>query len=155
MSDTPVLYETGMEGQKPCLVEMELKPAPARDREEYPFLLAMGRVLHQPEREPEIETVRGRHRLSRKEIVEIHPSDARDLKVAEGEYVTIQHAGGTLSGIASVHGTQRGIISITTLFGELITALESSKAPDPMLKLPSLPLLPVKVSRAVATVAAD
>ena len=42
---------------------------------------------------------------------------------------------------------QRGLVSVTTLFGQLITRLEASTEPDPMLNVPRLPLVPANVKK--------
>jgi hypothetical protein len=46
------------------------------------------------------------------------------------------------------------LVSTTSLFGRLAAELDRSSEPDPMLKVPRLPLIPVRVE-AVAEVAAD
>ena len=56
--------------------------------------------------------------------------------------------------MARLTGQQRGLVSTTTLFGELITNIEASDDPDPMLKTPALPLLPIRLER-LAEAAAD
>ena len=55
------------------------------------------------------------------------------------------------SRLASPH---KGLISTTALFGQLATELDRSDAPDPMLKVEGLSLVPVRVER-IAEAAAD
>ena len=86
--------------------------------------------------------------------MELHEDDARELSVAEGDWVDAVSARGRIGGVAKLTGPHRGLVSTTTLFGELITVLESSDAPDPMLRTPALPLVPVSLEK-VADVAAD
>ena len=153
MSDTPVLYSGGMEAHRARLTVMKLSEPPVHDNSEYPLLLARGRVLHQPGRDLEIETVDSRNRLKRDEIIELHAEDARELGVSEGEWVEVAHAQGRVRGIVRRSNPQRGLSSATTLFGELLTGLEASESPDPMLKVPGLPLTPARVERTIAAAA--
>jgi hypothetical protein len=60
-----------------------------------------------------------------------------------------------MQGIAQLTGTLRGMVSVTTLFGELMSEIAASDDPDPMLKVPNLPLVPARVAKVPALVAAD
>ena len=153
MSDTPVLYSGGMEAHRARLTVMKLSEPPAHDNSEYPLLLARGRVLHQPGRDLEIETVDSRNRLKRDEIIELHAEDARELGVSEGEWVEVVHSPGRMRGIVRLSNPQKGLISTTSLFGELITEIEASESPDPMLKVPGLPLTPARIEKTIAAAA--
>ena len=155
MVDTPILYAGRLHMQKARLGEMKLLEPPARDDQDYPFLLARGRVLHQPEREINIAKVGKRNTAEREETVEIHPEDASDLGVSDGDWVEVLSSQGPVRGAARLSGPQRGLVSTTTLFGQLITELERSEAPDPMLKVPGLPLVPARIEKVSFDVAAD
>ena len=155
MADTPILYEETLESNKPRLAAMSLEVAEAHEDEEYPLLLAHGRVLHQPEEELEIIQIDGRNAISREEAIQIHPEDAADLGIKAGEWVEAVSARGRAAGIADLTSPQRGLVSITTLFGDLATALSKSDEPDPMLNVPTLPLIPVRLAHLAAQAAAD
>ena len=147
MVDTSVLYAEGYEIGKPRAGAMQLSEAPLQHDPEYPFLLATGRVLHQPEREMEIVKVDGRNEGRRDEILEMHERDARRAGISAGDWVEVLSRTGSFRGIARLSSPQQGLVSATTLFGGLITELERSKDPDPMMKLPGLPLVPVRLVR--------
>ena len=155
MVDTPILYAGRLHMKKARLGEMKLLEPPARDDRDYPFLLARGRVLHQPEREVDIVKVGKRNTAEREETVEIHPEDASDLGISDGDWVEVLSPQVPVRGIARLSGPQRGLVSTTTLFGQLITELEGSEAPDPMLKVPRLPLVPARIEKVSLDVAAD
>ena len=155
MADTPILYEDTLESNKPKLAAMSLEVAEDHDDEEYPLLLAHGRVLHQPEEELEIIQINGRNAIRRDETVQLHPEDAADLGISAGEWVEAVSARGRAAGIADLTGPQRGLVSITTLFGDLATDLAASDEPDPMLTAPTLPLIPVRVAHLAVQAAAD
>jgi predicted molibdopterin-dependent oxidoreductase YjgC len=155
MVDTPILYEDTMETNRPRLAAMSLEAAPAHQDDDYPMLLAHGRVLHQPEEDLEIIQIDGRNAIRRDETIEIHPEDAADLGIDSGDWVEAISDRGRAAGIADLNGPQRGLVSITTLFGDLATALAQSEEPDPMLNVPTLPLIPVRVVHMAAQAAAD
>ena len=51
---------------------------------------------------------------------------------------------------AAAYITERshpGVVSMTTLFGELATSLQLSEDPDPMSKIPGLRVCPVRVNK--------
>jgi predicted molibdopterin-dependent oxidoreductase YjgC len=155
MADTPILYEDTLESNKPRLATMSLEAAPAHQDDEYPMLLAQGRVLHQPEEELEIIQIDGRNAIRRDETIQIHPEDATELGIQPGDWIEAMSDRGRAAGIADLTGPQRGLVSITTLFGDLATALAQSDEPDPMLNAPTLPLLPVRLAHLAVEAAAD
>ena len=154
MVDTHTLYEGGFDGRKARLGPMDLSDVHEPEDSDYPLLLARGRVLHQPEREMEIVKVDGRNRVKRDDVIEINQEDAADLDVSDGDPVEVSSPRGRMRGVARLSSPQKGLISTTALFGQMITDLEHSEAPDPMLKVPTLPLIPARVSK-VNGVAAD
>ena len=147
MVDTPVLYADTLDVRKAVLGRVTLREPPAHDDSAYPFLLAKGRVLHQPEREVEIAFVDDRNSATREEVVELHADDADEMGVSDADLVEVLTNEGSMQGVARLSGPQRGLISTTTLFGQLITALERSTDPDPMLNVPRLPLVPANVRK--------
>ena len=155
MVDTPVLFEAGFEARKARLGEMSLPALPENTDADYPMYLARGRLLHMPGAELEIEVVDGRNRIERNDVIEIHPDDAADLGIAQDEWVEVTSARGRMRGVASLTGTQRALISSTSLFGQMITSLEHDSSPDPMLKVPTLPLLPANIVKVPDQAAAD
>ena len=128
---------------------------PAHGDNTHPFVLARGRVLNQPERPIDIQEVRGRNLIERDDIVEVHPDDAATLGINEGDEVHVMHPDGGFYARASLSGTQRGMLSLTTLFGQLITDIERDRSPDPMLKIDGLPLVPASIVKVAVGAAAD
>jgi anaerobic selenocysteine-containing dehydrogenase len=102
-----------------------------------------------------IESVDNRNQVRRDDIIEITAEDAATANVADGDWVDINFEGGSIRGMVKTTGVQKGILSVTTLFGQLILDVEASDRPDPMLKLPGLPLVPASIAKIPATVAAD
>ena len=147
MVDTTIMHVGGPAVPKARLGVMRLSEAPVHANRDYPLLLARGRVLNQAEREVEIIKVEGRNTVLRQEVVELHPEDAGELGLAEGDWVEAATPEGRLGGVVRLSGPQKGLISTTTLFGQLITELERAHAPDPMLHVPGLPLLPARLEK--------
>ena len=155
MPGTPVLYAEYLQSHKIALSPMTFVEPPVHTDEAHPFTLARGRVLNQPERPIDIQEVRGRNLVERDDIVEVHPDDAASLGIGEGDEVHVMHPDGGFYAKATLSGTQRGMLSLTTLFGQLITDIERDRSPDPMLKIDGLPLVPASIVKVAVGVAAD
>ena len=155
MVDTTDLYAGTFETSRAKLGAMTFVEYPAREEADYPFLLAQGRVLHQPDREVEISKPGSRNTASRQEIIELHEEDAAELGVSEGEWIEVVTPRLRLRGIARLSGPQPRLVSTTMLFGQLISELEGSEEPDPMSGVPTLPLVPARVDKVAAAAAAD
>ena len=154
MEDTPVLYADDGNGRKATLSAMEILMSPQHSNPDYPLLLAKGRVLHDADRTMDIGRDGKRNVIRRDEILELHEDDAEELGVAEGEWVEVVSTKERARGIVQVTSSHKGLVSTTVLFGQLASQLDGSGDPDPMLKVPGLPLVPVRVER-VAQEAAD
>ena len=141
-------------GVRPRMSPVAMRSTPRRGNSEYPFLLARGRVLHQPNIDAGVHLVDTRYSMDRELQIELHQEDARELGVGDGERVEVVHPRGALNGVARLNGPLKGVVSTTELFGELILDLESSDLPDPMFRTPGLPMLPARVAKPAA-VAAD
>ena len=112
-----------------------------------PFLLARGRVLHDGEREMDVALDNGRNRTQRDEVVEVHEQDASSLGVSEGDVVDVVGKRDRVRGVARFTSPHPGLVSVTSLFGDLVVRLDASSDPDPMFRVPGLPLEPVRLER--------
>ena len=153
-ADTPVLYTANGLDRKARLQAMSMPNVPVHSDYEYPLLLARGRLLHDADRPLEIELVGKRNAVRRHDIVELHPEDAGTLGVTDGEWIEVASTKETLRGVARLTSPQKGLVSTTSLFGQMAAELDSSDLPDPMLKIDGLPLVPVRVD-SVEEAAAD
>ena len=155
MADTPILYQDSLETAPPSLSPVALSEPPARRDDEYPLILAIGRVLHQPEEDVQVIEINGKNAVSRDETIRIHPQDAAELGIGQGDRVEAVSPSGGIAGVADLSGTQRGLVSATTLFADLATSLSQSRQPDPMMNVPTLPLAPARLYKPAADAAAD
>ncbi|MBI4299011.1 MAG: molybdopterin-dependent oxidoreductase [Chloroflexi bacterium] len=144
---TSDLYTEGFKDGKVALVPLAFVESAKQIDGEYPFLLATGRVLHQPDREMEVIRGDGLNMVRRSQIVEIHPEDATTLGIRDGGWVDLVSSSKRIRAQASVSGAHRGVVSVTYLFGELAASLDAASEPDPMLKVPGLPLVPVRLEK--------
>ena len=144
---TAFLYENSFLVGKAKLSKMTMANPPYNKDSDHPFILATGRVLHQPERDLEIVKVNNKNTIVRNEIMEIHADDAIGLGIEEGDWIEAISQEGRISGIAQLSSPQKGMISTTILFGQMITELDDSKVADPILMIPRLPLMPVRLER--------
>ena len=118
-----------------------------RKEGEYPLLLAPGRVLHQPDRDAEIEIQENMNKITRNEIVEINEQDAISIGAAEGDLVNVTGKNFEFTGVAHVNGIHEGMVASTALFGSLIESMSNSEDADPLITLKSLMLSPVQVKK--------
>ena len=146
---TGILYAQGSGGRKHTLLAMELSDAPTMTTPEYPLLFLPGRVLQQPQRGIEIEVIGEKNHIQRDEVLQIHPADASALGIGEGDWVEATSAREQIRARAHIsESATPKTVSVTYLFGELATRLESSEDPDPMSKVPTLDMAPVRVAKA-------
>ena len=97
----------------------------------------------------------GRYEISRNDIIEIHEEDALNLGVSNGDFANVIFPQGQIKGVVQTTCPLKGLLSVTTLFGQLIVEIEQSKEPDVMLRLPSLPIVPARIEKNSLTEAAD
>ena len=154
MADTPFLYAGGDNAHKANLVSMSLAAHHPHNDVDYPYLLARGRVLHQSDRTMEIGKTGKHNEIRRHEVLELHEDDASTIGVEAGDWVEVVSAGNSVRGVVQLSSPHRGLIATTALLGQLISELDASSEPDPMLKVEGLPLVPVRVEK-VAEEAAD
>ena len=155
MSDTSMLYADDEDENKLAVMAMELSEPPRYDDADYPLLLARGRVLHANDREMAVSKNGKRNSIHRDEIIEVHTEDAQNLDLRDGDLIELVSSRETLEGIVRVSSPHKGLVSTTGLFGQVVTALDNSEDPDPMLGMDGLPLTPVRIERPTASAAAD
>ncbi|MSQ22360.1 MAG: 4Fe-4S dicluster domain-containing protein [Dehalococcoidia bacterium] len=147
---TPVLYSEGFPmGRAKLMALPSPRPAAQRPRE-FPLLFVPGRVLLQEGRDSGVVRVGGVNIVARKELVEMHPLDMAEAGIQEGEAVELvlptgQRIGGAAWDSQRAH---RGVVSMTTLFGELATRLQASEDPDPMASVPGLSVSAARLEKA-------
>ncbi|MBI4198434.1 MAG: molybdopterin-dependent oxidoreductase [Chloroflexi bacterium] len=148
-SGMAVLYGSGFPSGKARLMPVSVPASSLRVSPAYPLLFAPGRVLAQHDRDVSVERIGGVNHIQREERVEVHPADAAALGLKAGDMVEVVWASGRIRGAVEVReGQHQGMVSMTTLFGEMATRLQASEDPDPMAKAPLLAVRAVKLEKA-------
>ena len=145
---TPRLYAEGFLSGKVRLGPLSWVPVPRHESQEFPFLLAHGRVLAQPTHPVEVVRDGRLNQVRRDEYLVVHPEDALRQGLQEGQAarVVTQSGGRAVSGTVRLwDGAHRGVLALTTLFGEMAVELDNSEHPDPMNHVPRLHVVPVRL----------
>ncbi len=137
-SGVEILFADGFKEGKPQIHIPEFRGADLARDAAFPLLFTPGRVLLQSERK--MTVIKGlSNRIEREEIIELHRDDGEILGLREGDLVEVQTNGSSLTGrVAFKEGLQRGVVSSTQLFGQLMVEVEASQSPDPMSKIAGL-----------------
>ena len=144
---TPDLYADEFRHGKARLGELPWRERPTHDDARFPLLLAHGRVLAQPGRPAEVAEDGGRNRIERDEELVLNPADAERSGLEDGQRAAVTGAAGTIRrGIVRVsEGVLPGVVSLTTLFGELAVGVDASEHPQAMNHIPRLDAAPVRI----------
>ncbi len=146
---TAVLLATTQEGQKWAFVDH----APSLTRTAmadsgYPLTLVTGRVLIQPERDPRVAKRGDMNYIGREEVISIHVRDAAAAGIHDGDMIEVaSESGPIVSGRARLDSTLQGIVSVTALFGGVVSAMQDSIQADASPYVPGLPLRRVKLAK--------
>ena len=147
-SDGASLYAGGaFRYGKARLGELGWHTRPDVTTKEHPLMLAHGRVLAQQGMPLEVLNTGPVNTVKRDEQLVLHPDDAKRLKLEDGAAATATTAAGAVyRGLVRTSGSViPGVVSLTTLFGELAACLDSSSNPDPMNHIARLTAAPVRV----------
>jgi formate dehydrogenase alpha subunit len=148
---TAILHGVEDERFRPKLTPMSIREILNVHDAEYPLTLAHGRVLHEPDHAVDVENRNGMNYITRDNYVQIHPDDASDASIMDGDMVELRGRPGqdgtavTFVGYAKLNSPHTGLVSITTLFGEVASAMQDSDDPDPAPHVRGLPLMAVSL----------
>ena len=99
------------------------------------------------DRDAQIITEKSKNKITRSTIIEISTEDAEISNITEGDEIKLVGDEFELSGKAHINGLQRGIVSSTSLFGNLIEQIASSNDPNKISNMEKLSLRKVKIVR--------
>lgn len=115
--------------------------------EQYPFLLSTGRTLYHYNSGSMTRKVKGLNEIYPEVIVEIHPIDAENKAIADGNMAKLVSRRGEL--IAKVRITKRcpqGIVFVPFHFGEASVNFLTNDALDPVARIPEFKVCAVDIS---------
>ena len=148
-ADEPEMFVSRFRHGKAQLQPVAWHPRPAVGAE-FPLMLAHGRVLLEPGRKPNVTVVGKRNRVEREERFVLNPADAAAARLGEGDAASVTTADGSerRGVVALSEAVPAGVVSLTTLFGELAVEVDSSDRPDPMNHIARLNAVPVRIAAA-------
>ncbi len=146
---TPILHVGKFVRGRGLFSPVEYLRAAELPDEEYPLLLTTGRRLYHYHTGTMTRRVKGLNALVDREYVQIHPTDAARLGVADGEPVRVSSRRGRTEGTAEVTTVvPEGVIFMDFHFGESPANALTTSAHDPVAKIAELKVCAVKVERA-------
>lgn len=150
---TPVLFEERFQtaSGRAVLFPVDWERPGEEADEAYPFVLITGRQLAhynsgtQTRRTPNLE-------LQPEDFVEIHPDDAAELEIVDGDLVEIGSRRGAIQAHACVtRRVARGNVFLSFHFPEVKTNLLTSGSTDPDTRCPEYKVTAVRVARVPGT----
>ena len=132
-SRTNDLYAEGFRYGKATLVPL-LWEGPPEIPNGFSLMLVPGRVLVQPGQDVKVVEVDGINLISRTQNFVLSHEDAAKANVVDQQLITVvTKSGREIAGTAIVsEKALSGVISMTTLFGDLATEVQANEHPDPM-----------------------
>ena len=144
-SSTPVLYANGFPNGRAEPGAPLFRAVPMHTEPDLPAVFAPGRVLLQSERDIVVESGQ-LNRIVRDEQVHLNPGDAAAWGIPHDAPVALATSRNRMTGIAFLDpAVPPGVVSITTLFGQLAVELQASEDINPMARVPGLHLEPCRV----------
>jgi predicted molibdopterin-dependent oxidoreductase YjgC len=127
---------------------IEFKPPDETPDDRYPMVLTTGRVLYHFHTATMTRKTRGLEELCPEPFVEIHPEDARALKIGERDMVRVSTRRGHVTIRAEVtRRVDRGTIFIPFHFHEAAANVLTNTALDPVAKIPEFKACAASVER--------
>jgi len=123
------------------------EPAELPD-DEYPLTLTTDRSLYHFHTSTMSRRVKGLDDLDGQELLRIHPEDAANLEIADGEMLSVSSRRGKIEVRAKVTDTcPTGVVSLTFHFAEAPTNVLTNAALDPVAKIPETKVCAVRIEK--------
>jgi formate dehydrogenase alpha subunit len=146
---TPVLHKTGFTRGKGVFFAIEYQAPAELPDAEYPFVLTTGRVHQHYHTGTMTRKGRALNRLYPEALAEINAEDAKDLNVAQGDYVNIISRRGSVRIKALVSDrTDRGVTFVPFHFYEAAANKLTNSALDAVSKIPGFKICSVRIEKA-------
>lgn len=145
---TPILHTQQFTRGKGHFSPLEYKPPAEQPDDEYPLILTTERSLYQFHTGTMTRKVEGLNEILGEGLIEINPSDASALDIADGEVVTVVSRRGKITAKARVTDTSPvGVVSMDFHFAESPTNILTNPALDPVSKIPELKVAAVRIEK--------
>jgi len=145
---TPYLFKGGFPRGKAKFSTVIYRPSEELPDEEYPFLLSTGRQLFHYHTGSMTRKIDAMNKVSPEAYFEIHPDDAKQLGVNDGNTVKVSSRRGSIDIKVLISDRPvRGMVFIPFHFKEAAANVLTNTAHDPLCKTPELKVCAVKVER--------
>jgi len=142
---TKYLHKGKFSRGKGKFIPLEYKPSAEIADKTYPLILTTDRSLYQFHTTM-TRKVEGLEELESEELIKLHPIDAEQFGVEDGQWVEISSRRGTIKARAQVTDICRpGMVSMTFHFVEAPTNEITNPALDPIAKIPETKVSAVKI----------
>ena len=145
---TPILHTQKFPRGRGKFMPLTYRPPYEMPDEEYPLLLSTGRSLFHYHTGTMTRRVKGLNAFMNEEKVQIHPADAQNLGIGDGDMVAVSSRRGRVRVRAKVtEVTPEGVVFMTFHFAETPTNALTNPATDPVSKTPEYKACAVKVEK--------
>jgi len=145
---TPILHTKQFSRGKGQFLPLKYKPPMELPDDEYPLVLTTERSLYHYHTGTISRRVEGLNVLRSEELVEINPKDASALGINDGEMIKVISRRGEVVARAKVtEASPAGVITMSFHFAESPTNTLTSRALDPVAKIPELKVCAVRVEK--------
>jgi len=142
---TQFLHQGKFSRGKGKFIPLKYKPSAEKADKTYPLILTTDRSLYHFHTTM-TRKVKGLEELESEELIKLHPVDAEQFGVEDGQWVEISSRRGTIKARAKVTNIcQPGMVSMTFHFVEAPTNEITNPALDPIAKIPETKVSAVKI----------
>jgi len=143
---TPYLFKGGFPRGKAAFTTVKYRPSEELPDNEYPFLLSTGRQLFQYHTGSMTRKIDAMNKVSPEAYIEIHPDDAKQLGVNDGNAVKVSSRRGSIEIKVLISDRPvKGMVFIPFHFKEAAANVLTNTALDPICKIPELKVCAVKI----------
>jgi len=145
---TPYLHKEKFARGKGKFTVLEYKPSKELPDEEYPYILSTGRSLYHFHTGTLTRRVSGLEQIQNSELMEINPTDARTLRIKNGDMVEVSSRRGRVKVEAKTSfRVPKGLVFMTFHFKETPTNVLTNPALDPVAKIPEFKVCAVNINK--------
>lgn len=146
---TPVLHTRAFSRGRGLFNPVHHQPPVEPPDADYPMILTTGRILQHFHTGTMTRRVGGLDLLAPEERVEVHPQDAAQLGIGDGDWIRVTSRRGSVTARARVFARPRpGLIFMTFHFAEALSNELTLDAFDPVSKIPEYKVCAVRVEKA-------
>jgi formate dehydrogenase alpha subunit len=143
---TPYLFKGGFPRGTAAFSIVKYRPSAELPDNKYPFLLSTGRQLFQYHTGTMTRKVDAIEKISRGPYIEIHPDDAKQLDVNEGDTVKVSSRRGSIKiRVLITERPSKGMVFIPFHFKEAAANVLTNTALDPIAKIPELKVCAIRI----------